>query len=544
MTKPVNIRELALGILQEITEEEAYSHVVLREVLEKYQYLEKRDRAFISRVVEGTLEHMIQLDYIIEQFSNVPVYNMKPLIRNLLRMSVYQLKYMDSVPDSAVCNEAVKLAQRRGFYNLKGFVNGVLRNMARRLSQVRYPDPAKEPLHYLSVKYSFPVWMLSKWVAQFGYATTEKICRDSHMEKGTVVRCNLQKASREEIIAELERDGITVREHPYLEYALIISDYNYIRAVSAFKKGWIQVQDISSMLVAEVAAPNWGDYCIDVCAAPGGKALHISEKLMGSGYVEARDISEQKVRLMQENIERSNAINIRAVVKDATLYDEESFQKADIVLADVPCSGLGVIGKKQDIKYKMSEKRQTDIIRLQRKILSVVQEYVRPGGVLIYSTCTVGADENQYNIKWFLENYPFELESIDPYLCDDLKCKTTSGGYIQLLPGVHESDGFFIARLRRLEDEPVYEEESWSETDEPAYEEAGWLGADVPPYEEPVRFRTELQNEENRPETNPAYEQEKQSESGNRAYADWETTAHYEEDDGMLEAEEGIEYLD
>lgn len=204
MTKPVNLREIALGILMEITEEEAYSHVVLREVLEKYQYLEKRDRAFISRTVEGTLEHMIQLDYIIEQFSNVPVYNMKPLIRNLLRMSVYQLKYMDSTPDAAVCNEAVKLAQRRGFYNLKGFVNGVLRNTARRLNQVRYPDAKLEPLHYLSVKYSFPIWMLNKWVAQFGYEATERICRDSHMERATVVRCNLGRASKEEIIADLE----------------------------------------------------------------------------------------------------------------------------------------------------------------------------------------------------------------------------------------------------------------------------------------------------------------------------------------------------
>ncbi len=452
MASTVNIREIALGILQEITEEEAYSHIVLREVLEKYQYLDKRDRAFISRVVEGTLEHMIQLDYIIEQFSNVPVYNMKPLIRNLLRMSVYQLKYMDSVPDSAVCNEAVRLAQRRGFYNLKGFVNGVLRNTARRLSQVRYPDPEREPLYYLSVKYSFPVWMLTKWVAQFGYEATANICRDSHMERGTVVRCNFQKASKEEIIAELRQEGITVREHPYLDYALVLSDYNYIRAVSAFKKGWIQVQDISSMLVAEVAAPNWGDYCIDVCAAPGGKSMHISEKLMGSGFVEARDVSEHKVARMQEMIERTDAINISASVQDATILDPKSRQKADIVLADVPCSGLGVIGKKQDIKYKMSEKRQQDIIRLQRKILSVVQEYVKPGGVLIFSTCTIGADENQYNLKWFLENFPFRLESIDPYLCDALKSKTTAGGYIQLLPGIHDADGFFIARLRRLED--------------------------------------------------------------------------------------------
>ena len=371
MTKPVNIREIALGILMEITEEEAYSHVVIRQVLEKYQYLEKRDRAFISRTVEGTLEHMIQMDYIIEQFSNVPVYNMKPLIRNLLRMSVYQMKYMDSVPDSAVCNEAVKLAQRRGFYNLKGFVNGVLRNTARRLNQVRYPDPKIEPLHYLSVKYSFPIWMLDKWVAQFGYETTEKICRDSHMEKPTVVRCNLAKASKEEIIQELEQQGITVRQHPYLDYALEISDYNYIKAISAFKKGWIQVQDISSMLVAEIAAPNWGDTCFDVCAAPGGKSLHIADKLMGSGQVEARDVSEYKVNLMQENIERTGAINIQAVLKDATVLDEASIRQADIVLADVPCSGLGVIGKKQDIKYKMSEKQQQDIIKLQRRILSL-----------------------------------------------------------------------------------------------------------------------------------------------------------------------------
>jgi 16S rRNA (cytosine967-C5)-methyltransferase len=187
-----------------------------------------------------------------------------------------------------------------------------------------------------------------------------------------------------------------------------------------------------------------------VCAAPGGKSLHIADKLMGSGQVEARDVSEYKVELMKENIDRTGAINITAVMKDATVRDEESVGKADIVLADVPCSGLGVIGKKQDIKYNMSEKQQQDIVRLQRRILSVVQEYVKPGGVLIFSTCTIGADENQYNVKWFLENFPFRLESIDPYICDALKSKTTAGGYIQLLPGIHNSDGFFIARLRRL----------------------------------------------------------------------------------------------
>ncbi len=454
MTNLVNLRVIVLDALMMITEEEAYSHIVLGDILDKYQYLDKRDRAFISRVTEGTLEQMIQIDYIIESFSKVPVYNMKPLIRNLLRMSVYQIKYMDSVPDSAVVNEAVKIAQKRGFYNLKGFVNGVLRAVIRGLDTISYPKAEDDPVAYLSVRYSMPVWILEKWLDQFGFAAVEKVCESFTRKRGTTVRCNLEKASKAEIIAELREQGVTVKEHPYLDYALEISGYNYLGALSVLKKGWIYVQDVSSMLVAEVAAPNWGDYCIDVCAAPGGKSLHLAQKLRGSGYVEARDISERKVGIMQENIEREGAINIRAIAMDATKVDEESVGKADIVLADVPCSGLGVIGKKQDIKYKMTPARQAEIIRLQRRILHVVQSYVKPGGVLIYSTCTIGADENQKNLQWFLQYFPFKLESIDSYVCDALKSRTTKGGYIQMLPGVHESDGFFIARLRRL-DEPA-----------------------------------------------------------------------------------------
>ena len=201
MTKPVNTREIILGILWEITEEERYSHVVIRETLEKYQYLEKRDRAFISRVAEGTMENLIQIDYILEQFSSVKVKDMKPFIRNLLRMSVYQLKYMDSVPDSAVCNEAVKLAQKKGFYTLKNFVNGVLRNTARKLDQVAYPDKEKTPRKYLSVTYSMPEWILKKWLAQFDFDTVETICQTMRKESPTCIRCNLSKATKCQLYA-------------------------------------------------------------------------------------------------------------------------------------------------------------------------------------------------------------------------------------------------------------------------------------------------------------------------------------------------------
>jgi 16S rRNA (cytosine967-C5)-methyltransferase len=451
VTNVINLREIILLALMEIVEEEEYSHIVLRDVLEKYQYLEKRDRSFITRVVEGTLENMIQLDYIIERFSTVRVISMKPVIRTILRMSVYQLKYMDSVPDSAVCNEGVKLAQRKGFYSLKGFVNGVLRSVARNLDKVEYPDARKQPVTYLSVTYSVPEWILKEWLLVYDFETVEKICEDAHRERMTSIRCNLDKATKEEIVESLKDQGITVEEVPYLDYALEIGDYNYMKAVEAFKKGWFQVQDVSSMLVAEIAAPKWGDYCIDVCAAPGGKSLHLSDQLKGSGHVEARDVSDYKVSLMKENIERIGNINMEAVLADATVFDQNSVEKADILLADLPCSGLGVMGRKTDIKYKMTPAKQAELVKLQRKILDTVHSYVKKGGTLIYSTCTIGAQENQLNVKWFLENYPFKLESIDPYLCPELRSKTTQAGYLQLLPGVHRTDGFFIARFKRVD---------------------------------------------------------------------------------------------
>ena len=435
----------------DIVEEEQYSHIVMKDVLEKYQYLEKRDRAFITRVTEGTLENMIQLDYIIERFSKVKVRQMKPVIRNILRMSVYQLKYMDSVPDSAICNEGVRLAQKRGFYQLKGFVNGVLRSVARNLDKVEYPSREKQPILYLSVTYSMPEWILKNWIELYGFDAVEEICADVHKEKLTSVRCNLGKASMDEIVESLKAQDICVERVPYLDYALNIGNYNYMKAVDAFKKGWFQVQDVSSMLVSEIAAPKWGDFCIDVCAAPGGKSLHLADMLQGSGHVEARDVTDYKVSLMQDNIERIGAINMSAVRMDAMVFDPGSVEKADILLADVPCSGLGVIGKKADIRYKMTPAKQAEIVKLQRKILDTVWPYVKKGGTLIYSTCTIGAEENQYNVKWFLENYPFRLESIDPYICDELKSKTTQAGYLQLLPGIHKTDGFFMARFKRIQ---------------------------------------------------------------------------------------------
>ncbi len=448
MNHQVNTRELILGILLEVNKEGQYSHLVIRSTLEKYQYLEKQERAFISRVCEGTLEYKIRLDYILNQFSTVPAEKMKPVVRELLRSSVYQILYMDSVPDSAVCNEAVKLARKKGFYNLTGFVNGVLRKIAREYGSIRFPGK-DQPEEYLSVIYSMPKWLVQRFLEQYGFEKTEKMLESFLKEKPTTIRIREYLVDKKAVLESLERQQVTVEKAPYIENAYYLKNYDYLPALEAFRMGTVQVQDVSSMLVGDIADPNEGDYVIDLCAAPGGKTLCIADKLKGTGRVDARDISRSKTDLIRENAIRQSFLNVVVTEKDASQLDSDSLEKADILIADVPCSGLGVMGRKTDIKYKMNPAKIQELAGLQRLILEQASTYVKPGGTLIYSTCTITNEENLDNVKWFTEHFPYELESLDPYLCKELQSETTSKGYLQLLPGVHQCDGFFIARMKR-----------------------------------------------------------------------------------------------
>ena len=447
MTKAINEREIVLEVLLEITEHGMYSHIVLRDVLNKYQYLEKKERSFITRVTEGTLEHMMEIDYILDQFSKVKVKKMKPVIRNIMRSAVYQMKYMDSVPVSAACNEAVKLAVRKGFGSLRGFVNGVLRNVARNLDQIEYPT---EPLQRLSIQYSMPEWILNLWLKAYDSDIVEQMLQAFQRETPLTIRCNLRMGTPKQLKEHLEAEGVTVKVHPYLEYAFHISGFDYLGDLESFQNGEFSVQDISSMLVSELADPKEADYVIDVCAAPGGKSLHMAEKLNGSGHVEARDLTEYKVSLIQENIERTGLSNVEAVQQDALIFDEASVGKADIVLADLPCSGLGVLAKKTDLKYKATKEGADSLAKLQREMLKNVQAYVKDEGKLVYSTCTINPAENMDNVHWFLNQYPeFELIDIHGSLCEELQKDVKENGCIQLLPGVHQSDGFFLACMKK-----------------------------------------------------------------------------------------------
>lgn len=447
MTDSINTREIVLDMLLEVLEGDKYSHTVLNHTLNKYRLPEKQDRAFISRLYTGTVKRYLTLDYIIDRFTTLPVKKMKPLIRNLLRMSAYQLMYMDKVPESAVCNEAVKLAKKRGFTKLSGFVNGILRNIARNKADIIFPDRAPEPVKYLMIAYSVPEWLLTMLLEQYGFDTVERMLEASLKEKEITIRCNKSLVSPKQLKELLAEEGVGVTENEYLDYAFKITDYDSLERLTAFQKGFFAVQDVSSMLVCEAADIQEKAFVVDVCAAPGGKALHAAEN---AELVLAGDISEYKKGLIDENIRRMGFTNISTRVWDAAAADSELFGRADVVIADLPCSGLGVIGKKPDIKYKLTQNQHKELIELQRLILKTVQNYVKPGGTLIFSTCTVVRGENQENYQWFIDNFDFEPVSLDPYLPAQLINETTKLGYLQLLQGIHQSDGFFLSRFRRL----------------------------------------------------------------------------------------------
>ena len=428
MTNSTNTRELALDMLLAIDRDGQYSHLVLRDVLDKYQYLSKQERAFLTRLTEGTIERMLTLDYVIDQFSKTKVKKMKPLIRELMRLSVYQIMYMDGVPDAAVCNEAVKLARKRGFSGLSGFVNGVLRSVARGWKNVTFQNE--------SVRYSVPEWIVDGWNADYGRDVTEKMLEAFMQPAKITVRTNTQKCTPEELKDRLSQEGVTVEAIEGISYAFALSGFDYLAGLGSFQDGWFYVQDISSMTVAHAADPKKGDYIIDVCAAPGGKSSHLAELLDGSGMVEARDLTEYKVGLIEENILRHDLHNMKAVQQDATLFDETSVEKADILICDLPCSGLGVIGRKSDIRYKMTAEKAHDLAVLQQEMLDTVWKYVKRGGKLIYSTCTIHKEENEDNVAAFLQKHP----------------QFTLVEQRQIFP-MEGSDGFFVAKMIRSTDE-------------------------------------------------------------------------------------------
>lgn len=449
----INLRMLVLEML---LTENAYSHVIVRDVLNKHNYLSQQEKSFIKRLYEGTLERQIELDYVLNRFSKVQTGKMKPVIRAIMRMGVYQILYMDAVPDAAACNEAVRLAQKKGFATLKGFVNGVLRNVVRNKDTIVYTS--------LSVKYSMPEWIVDLWTEQLGREKTELVLQGLLKEHPVTLRFRdvpqITGIEIDEAVSAVEKAvasmGGKIEKHPYLPYAYTISKADDITRLPYYGDGAFVIQDVSSMLAVEAIGLKDMNLrnrkepvlVIDLCAAPGGKSMLVAdllEKYDVNYAIISRDVSAGKVELMKQNFERCGLSHMTAVVQDALQNDDAYLGRADIVIADVPCSGLGVIGKKRDIKYNITPEAVADIIRLQEQILDRAVLYLKPGGRLLFSTCTINQNENEKHFEWLKTDKKMTPVSLDNELPECLHSDTTRVGYLQLLPGVHDTDGFFMS---------------------------------------------------------------------------------------------------
>lgn len=442
-------RETALKILYEVNKSGAYSNIALSKKLEDNK-LSNLDKAFITELVYGTLKWKLSIDYIIERFSSVKIKKLSPWILNILRLGVYQLIYMSKIPESAACNESVNLARRYGHSASSRYVNAVLRNIARSKDNIEYPDKNKDLSAYLSIKYSHPEWMVKNWLNRFGESFTEELLKSNNETPPLTIRVNTLKTGREELQTLLENEGFEIHPAKYVKNALTIDNPSSFTKMEAFAKGLFQVQDESSMMVAQVLDPKPGELVIDVCSAPGGKATHIAELMQNKGQVIARDIHEHKIKLIEEAALRLGIDIIKAEVFDAQEEDEELAGKADGVLVDAPCTGLGIVRRKPDIKWTRNIKDSDELVKIQKRILYTSSRYVKPGGVLVYSTCTIESKENEELVRWFLsENKEFEREDISNLLPEALRKDTAKEGYVQFYPNTDGIDGFFISKMRK-----------------------------------------------------------------------------------------------
>ena len=444
-------RRLVLDILTECDKPGAKSGDIIKAALDKHDYLDQRDKAFIRRLSEGCIERAITLDHVIDRFASTKTSKMKAPVRLIMRMGAYQLLYMDNVPDAAACNECVSLAAGKGFSGLKGFVNGVLRNISRNKADIKWPDKEKDLYGYLSVRYSMPLWIAELLCTEYGSGRAENMLASFQKERD--ISINLLKGDKDKLMAEWKENGIKVTQSPYLENALLLANVPGVGKLAGFEEGDFIVQDVSSMLAVKAAGIKRGDTIVDLCAAPGGKSQYAASLCGAEGRVFSYDLSWNKTDKIRENAERLGLENIVVAEHDATVFDPELKEKADVVIADLPCSGLGVMGRKADIRYRLNEEDIASLSQLQRDILKNAAEYVRPGGTLLYSTCTVSREENEENRQWFLENFEYDSVAFDEKLPDIFKDSTAKDGYLQLVCGEPEGlplmDGFFISVYRR-----------------------------------------------------------------------------------------------
>lgn len=440
----MNVREIAYASLLEICKDNGYSNIIVSKAIRSRQFND-RDRRFYTELVYGTVRTLNYLDWIIGKLSTRRISKLDPVCLVILCMGLYQIFGMSKIPQSAACNESVKLAIKFGNRGMSKFVNGILRNAIRRSKEFVIPSMEEDVEQHLSLTYHQQPWLIKKWIGQYGIDATLKLCQYFDSIPLLCLRTNTAVISRDDLMEQMKKEGWSVRKADHAPEGIYVENNLGIHRLTALKKGYAIIQDEPSQLVAHIVDPRPGETIFDVCAAPGGKTTHLAALGGPTCAVYGADIYQHKLRLIDENAKSLGLNNIHPILQDGTEIGHAFPERADRVLVDAPCSGLGVLRHKIDLRWRKNKKDIAALPDLQLRILESAAACVRPGGVLVYSTCTMNESENDAVVHQFLaSHHGFTIENIGS-ACGFSK----EGPCLQLLPQNDGLDGFFIARMRK-----------------------------------------------------------------------------------------------
>lgn len=438
----MNIREAAVRSLLEICRDEGYSNIVVSQTIQR-SHFNDRDRRFYTELVYGTLRRLNYLDWIITQLSTRKLNKLDHVCLAIVRLGLYQIFGLSKVPDSAACNESVKLARKLGNEGMAKFVNAMLRNSIRRRNEFAIPALEKDVVAHLSLTYHQQEWLVSKWLKDFGKDDTVKLCEYFDTIPDLCIRTNTAHISRDELMARLEGQGLTVRKAAYSPEGIYLVGIPGINNLDVLDEGLAIIQDEPSQLVAHVLDPQPHEIIFDCCAAPGGKTTHIAALGGPTCTVYGADIYEHRLKLIEDNAKRLGLDNVRTMVQNACTIGSSYAGRADRVLVDAPCSGLGVLRHKIDLRWRKKQSDLKTLPVLQQRILDNAAQCVKDGGVLVYSTCTLSKEENTGVVKKFLADHEeFHVDPAGPFVSMERQ-----DPWIQLLPQHDHLDGFFICRM-------------------------------------------------------------------------------------------------
>lgn len=440
-----NPRNIALNVLLKIEQDGAYSNIALNNAI-KENKLNHLDASFVSALVYGVLEHQITLDYILRQYSKIPIRKIELKTKIILRLGILQLLFMDKVPESAAVNESVNLAKKHKLQKSSGFINGILRNITR--AEVKYTLPPKsDKIRYYAIKYSAPQELVSLWLKSYGEDNTEQLLLSLGGRPKICARVNTLKTSREKLMEELSKCNVRAEKVSFLPNAVTLENTGSIERLKAYKDGLFHIQDTSSQLCVEFLEPKQRQIMLDICSAPGGKSMTAAQIMGDRGKIFACDMYEHKLKLISANVKRLGFSSIITTLRDGAKGDKP-LPLADRILCDVPCSGLGILSRKPEIRYK-DNIIDNNLPELQYQILCKSAENLANGGRLVYSTCTLNPEENNKNTARFLSEHP-EFYGVNLRLPDGVERAFDEEDYeITLMPHTANTDGFYIAVFGR-----------------------------------------------------------------------------------------------